>query len=457
MSRRLSLFLWAGFALLLLWGSLSWHFAQASQRAFQNYLAVLSQQSYQHFLEIEVDEYQENFLGAEAQLRVKFAIPSFRDMLGELPLKASRLNGPVFFNSSGVQFGAARWVISVDQEADVVLSNTLKSLFDHALPEAIVRFDFLDQAHSELQVEYLRGSGFSVDGLRVTGTFDLSNGAYDLEAIAEHSRFSMPGVSLASVSPHLIIQRLATNPGMSARSNAAVVDLSAAEAVLSLDTQDREFPLDISSRGSLWLINDTLSGDWQMLLSNRNNLAIKKLNANVQFREWRAEGFLAYWRQQATIANLLEQAEWALEEGAETPEEQDFILSLYSDAEHIKQSQARDILKPMLAYPRSELSVNAQISSNDEVHGQLIAFGKTGGNRQLPQLNIEGEAAIQLSELDKPLVSLLDRWSQRFWVRRYETAFESDFTLRNRQFLLNDIRVSWSDLSSELIQSLNDQ
>ena len=457
MTRRLSIFLITCLALVLLWGSVSWYFAQASQRAFHDYVAQLSEQSHEHFFEVLVDEYQETFLGAEARLTVKFAIPSLRELFGELKLQANRLNGPVFINNSGVQFGSGRWVLSVDETADEVVSNTVETLFDGQLPKATIRFDFFEKAHFKLIAQYIRHSDFSADDLALEGYFDLSNGSYQLQMTSKQSDLSLADLSLTIPNLDLAVQRLAQNSGLDARSNAAVVDLNADNALLALKKQGKKIPLDISSRGSLWLINDTLSGDWQMLLKAKASEAAQQLHIELQFREWLAEGFLAYWRQQATIANLNEQAEWALEEGAETPEEQDFIMSLYGDAERIKRSQSRDVLRPMLKYEHSQLSLKAQLKDNSGELGQMTINGNTDGSQKNPWLAINGDAGIVRNTLSDSGKLLLKRWQQRFWLRSYETAFETDIAVRNQQFLLNNIRVSWEDLSSELKQLINDQ
>ena len=458
MSRRLSLFLMTCLALILAWGSVSWYFSQVSQQAFDDYVTQLSEQSHEHFFEVAVDEYQETFLGAEARLTVKFAVPALSELFGELILQAKRLNGPVFINESGVQFGSGRWVLSVDQSADEVLSNTVETLFDGELPQATIRFDFFDKAYFKFNARYIRSSDFSADDLALEGNFVLDKGAYQLQLTSKQNDISLADTSLNIPEMDLAIQRLAQNAGLDARSNAAVVDLNAKNSILSLSRQGKKIPLDISSRGSVWLINDTLSGDWQALFESKPSETSQTLHVELQFWEWLAEGFLAYWRQQAEIASLNEQAGWALDEGAETPEEQDFIMSLYADAERIERAQSRDVLKPMLKYEHSQLALKAQLKDNTgEQLGQMAIEGKADGSQQAPWLAVGGEASLTKHALSDSGASLLERWQQRFWLRRYEAIFEADIAVRNQQFLLNGIRVSLEDLSSELKQLLNDQ
>ena len=457
MSRRLSYFFLTCLTMVLLWGSISWYFAQASNRAFHGYVTQLSEQSHEHFFEVIVDEYQETFLGAEARLTMKFAVPSLSELFGDLKLQAKRLNGPIFISDAGVQFGSGRWVLSINEGADEILSNTVESLFDGKLPKATIRFDFFEKAHFRFIAQHIRSSDFSADDLDASGYLDLNKGSYQLELTSKQNDISLADVSLTFPDMDLAVQRLAQNSGLDARSNAAVVDLKADSAVLALTTQSKKTSLDISSRGSLWLINDTLSGDWQVLLESKVSNAPQKLHIELQFREWLAEGFLAYWHQQAAIASLYEQAEWALEERAETPEEQDFIMSLYADAERIKRSYSRDILKPMLRYEHTQLALKALLSDEVGELGQVTIESKTDGSQQRPWLAVSGEATLKRDALNDSGISLLERWRKRFWLRSYESAYEADITVRNQQFLLNDIRVSWEDFSSELKQLLNDQ
>ena len=457
MKRSLSLLLISGLALLLIWGSMSWYLSRASEQAFHNYVSELSNYSQDQFFEVSVEDYQETFVGAEALVTVNFAIPSLKALFGELKLNAKRLNGPVFINNEGIQFGAARWNLSINQTADKVVSNTIETLFGGETPAAIIRFGFSDKAYFTALAKHFYGSDFRANQLNVEGEFDFGDRSYELSITSENTNILIADSSLALPEMDIAVRRLAQKAGLDARANAAVVDLVANDAELRLSKQGKKIPLDLSSRGSLWLINDTLSGDWQMLFKSNPDETARQLRVDLQFREWIAEGFLAYWRQQAMIASLNEQAEWALEEGAETPEEQDFIMSLYGDAERIKQSLSRDILGPMLKYEHSQLVLKALLKDDVGELGRVTISAETDGSEQQPQLALSGDAGVTTEVLNSSAKSLLDQWYQRFWLRRYESAFEADIAVRNQQFLLNNIRVSWEDLSSELKQLLNDQ
>ncbi|PID45346.1 MAG: hypothetical protein CSB47_09175 [Proteobacteria bacterium] len=444
-------------ALLLLWAGISGYLVKSSQRAFDGYLASLSQRHYQHFFELEQTDYQETFFGAEATFTVRFSVPALREAFGDLPLKATRLNGPIFINKRGIQFGAARWVVSIDQQADQVLSNTLLSIFNGEMPQAVVRFDFFDQAHYAFEAKHIHSAPLRADDVTVTGWFDLNNGAYRLQLSAVAGQFISRVVRLTAPEVRLRIQRLAQNPGMDAQSNAATIDVDAESSYISLTSSARKIPLTITSRGSIWLVDDTLSGDWQLLADNPSEEPSAQLYFNLQFREWLADGFLAYWRQQARIANLLEQADWALDEGAETPEEQDFIMSLRSDAERMQRIQNQHILAPMLKAEHSQLAVDVQLKMGAEIPARFVVSGKAVGEPLLPSLDLQGEATVQQTVLNPQLRRHLDRWSRRFWLRNYETVFETDVAVRDKRLLLNSIRVSWRDFHDELKQLLSDQ
>jgi len=457
MKQHLKLLLICTLALLVLWGSFSWYLSQKSEAAFHDYVAALNAHSREPFFDVAVDDYKETLIGAEALLTVNFSIPSFKALFGELKLIARRVNGPLFINEEGIQFGSVRWVVSVNQDADVVVSNTIVSLFNGEIPQAVIRLDFSNQAHYHFVAKHFHSRDLRADEILLTGHFDLSNGAYDLGFSIQNSRLSWGGTSVRIPEVDIAAQRLTQNPDLDGRSNAAIIDIIANKAMLQFSEQGKKIPLDLSSRGSLWLINDTLSGDWQMLFKSNPNETARQLRIDLQFRELIADGFLDYWRQQAKIANLYEQAEWALEEGAETPEEQDFIMSLYGDADRIKQSSSRDVFRPMLKYDHSQLVLNARLKDDVGELGHIAFEAGTKGSKQNPQLALSGDAGVVRDVLTEAGQTLLERWYQRFWLRRYEAAFEADIAVRHQQFLLNNIRVSWEDLSSELKQLLTDQ
>ena len=52
---------------------------------------------------------------------------------------------------------------------------------------------------------------------------------------------------------------------------------------------------------------------------------------------------------------------------------------------------------------------------------------------------------------------LLKRWAGRGSLREYETTFESDLAVRERELLMNNGRVSLVRLKDELMQTLIDQ
>lgn len=457
MKRRIGILVIVLLALLMVWGGLSWSLGKASKQSFDEYLLRLSGQDYQHFFDVEITDRRDTFTGAEADLTLNFSVPVLREAFGELPLRAKRLNGPVFINEQGVQLGSARWELSVDESQDEVLSTTLASTFKGKLPVAVVRLDFFNTAHIRFQADSVRTRHYDANQLDAGGQFDFDNGAYQFGLTAKEMLLKSSLASLKMPDADILLQRLAPNSQLDAQANAAVFDMTAPGSQLYYDKNHKNRLLDIGSRGSLWLNNDTFNGDWQLYLDTAPSGASTALTSSVQFREWLADGLLSYWRQQAKIVNLNEQAQWALEERAETPEEQDFIMSLYADIEHIRRQLQQNALKPLLASDRSEVIVNTQLKRNGDVFGQLLLTGKASESLQQPVLRAEGELSIQQSLLNTHTTAQLDRLSRRFWLRNYETAYETDLAVRNQQLLLNNIRVSWNDFWTELKQLLNDQ
>lgn len=456
MIRCLSAILVSVLALLLLWGSVSWYCGNVAKRNLQAYVLSQSADLPQRFFSLELLDYQENFTGAEAHLVLKFTVPALAEQLGDVRLVARSVNGPVFMGREGLEFGVVRWKLRLDQVADQVLANSVQNVFVGQMAQAILRVDFFDQLHFRLAAEQLRSTNWSADQLHILGQLDLNSGAYDVAIGADHSELRLAGWKLMLPHPALSLQRLAQRVGLAPESNAPTLDFNSSHASLFSTQKSETIPFNLSSRGSIWLNNDTLSGDWQVLLENPPSQDVNYASFRLKFRELLAEGAYAYWKKRAYIEGLLEQAQWAQEE-VETPEQQDFLISLYREAEQLQKAWNHDLIGPMLRYQDSQLSLDAVIKQADGVESQLNIAGQAEGESSQPQLKVTGKALIQASMLSPLVQQQLEKWQQRLWVSADETTFAADISMHEQQLLLNHKQVSWAQLIEELKQVLDDQ
>ena len=472
MKLRLTPLIYTLLGLLLVWGATSWLIAKTSREHFEVALEVLAKGRAQDFFEIEVLNYQQKVHGAMAELRVIPTSALIDEEIENSTFLLRQINGPVFINRDGVQLGLARWELTIeenDPDAPEELPIQLSGLFSGKKPIASVMIDFFDNAHMKTDSQAWSLSNWTVDSLAIEGEFDLASAQHQilmqLSGVKYRDRQFAMGFSDA---------RLVSENSGQVNSNGPVsqpvtkLTIEANNGELILSDQSKKIPFNLQSHGSIWVINDTLSGDWQIKVPTGNKLGASGIDkveesgrfqtdVNLQFREFLVSGFWQYLKNQSELFSLLQQAEWAMED-IETPEQQDFLRSLFLDADRIKQSQLDNPLKPLLLAERSQLAANVRVSAADTtVFSEMSLGGVAITMAGEQELALKGEARIKRKMLSQKWLALLDRWNKKQWFRRYETEFESDITVRNGRLLLNDLIMSVDRLSAELSQALTDQ
>lgn len=467
MRRSLKLTLTVLMGLFLAWGAVGWYLAKDSKQTFDVALAAIASGSATKFFELEVLSYEETFFGASAELKLIPSSGLIAERVENQVFHLSRTNGPLFINRQGLQFGIARWQLSlaqsVNDDADTSFWGDLLSS-DQAMGSLVLNFS--ETASVSVKASSLSWSNWLIDSIAVEGDIDFSDHQHELEIRTTGVVYAGKQFSLRFPKASLFSNNSVSSES-SSESPKKLTKLSfvADDGELILARQLKKIPLVVQSHGSIWVNNDTLSGDWQINADGGKfgNAGDPEKNDSfrtqltLQFRELLTSGFWQYLTSQSEISSLLQQAEWAVEE-VETPEQQDFLRALYVDADRIKQSRLDNPLKPMLVAERSQLAANIthRVGVEDEA-SQLSLSGSAKSKANEPVLALKGEAKIIRRMLSEQLLALFAQWNKRGMFRRYEAEFESDVALRNERFLLNNIVVSVDGLAAELSRALADQ
>lgn len=458
-------------SVFLLWSAGSWLIAKSAKQHFEHALAELANGHAKDFFELELINYQQTFYGASAELKLIPNSALINEDVENWKFYLERSNGPIFINRDGVQLGKARWQLSV-QERDPSASEesvVLDELSSDAKPIGSVLLSFFEKANVKFEASALSLSDWTFENIAIESDLDLGTFQYELQiqtagASYRDKQFALqlPGLGLTSKSSG----EGATDQVPAGKLTEVAIKANDGELILL--NSSKKVPFNLQSRGSVWVNNDTLSSDWQintvggqLLKLNESNNAEKsdyfKTDVSLQFRELLTSGFWQYLKNQSEVFSLLQQAEWAMEE-VETPEQQDFLRSLYLDSDRIRQAQLKNPLKPLLIAKRSKLAANAKLTFDSESTPSQLSFGgTTTGNIDTPELALKGQVQIKQAMLNSQWSALLDKLSKRRWFRRYETEFESDITIRSERFLLNNIIVPVNSLSGELSRILADQ
>jgi hypothetical protein len=442
--------------LLLVWGGSSWLLAEKSKQYFDTAMHELAGSRASSFVEVEVIERNESFFGSSTEIKLVPASALIDESIELQRFMLKKSSGPIFINQTGIQFGVSRWEFSV-------IESELNSA-EQLLGAATVSFS--ERVNLKIEQPALKIANWTFDEIIVDGIFDFTSLSFDINADIlglsyRHQQFllSFANASLESKSSELEKAPEIYN---------AQLALTANQGVLSLRGQQKKIPLTLQSNGSIWANNDTLSGDLRITSASGELLELNSVQASeknddlaldvtLQFRELLTDGFWQTVKTQSEVFSLLQQAEWAMED-IETPEQQDFLRSLYLDVSRISLSQLHNPLGPMLIADRSKLAAKANVRQvNNDVSSQFSISGLSGGAVDNPTLVLKGDMKVDRQMLSGQARTLLDKWSNRRWFRQYETEFEADVAIRNQQLLLNNFLVSVDGLEAELSQAITDQ
>ena len=467
MKLRVMPVLYVLFAMVVLWGMAGWVIAKTSKPQFDKTIEVIAEGRASDFFEVELLSYEETLYGSFAELAILPTSPILEESSGDHKILLNRNTGPIFINTEGVQIGWERWELTLAEPEDDVRSepsaieNTPKTK-----PIGSFTIGFFGKADIRLDVSALPLTDITFDRIVVEGSVNTDNLEHEISVQASALAYRVEEIALSFPSFSLVSKQIDT--GGNVANKVVNISVDAPDAGIVFKEQSEKIPFNMQSHGSVWLNNDTLSSDWQSNIDSGQLLKVNEkggvqqsdylqMQVNLQLRDLLADGFWQYLNNQSEIYSLFQQAEWAMEE-VETPEQQDFLRSLFLDADRIQKSQRHNPLKPLLIADRSQLMANVIVSNGDDGLSSRLSLNGTAVTRaKSPELPLRGEVKLVREMLTKRWTDVLNKWSNRRWFRQYEKDFESDITIRNERLLLNDIIVPIDRLNDELSRALADQ
>lgn len=448
-------------AFLVVWSASTWFIGKNTKQYFGIALEAIANSKASSFFEVEVLSHDESFFGSIAEIKLIPVSALLDESLERQQFTLHRNNGPVFINRDGIQFGLVRWEVSMREIAPDATSNSEKPL-----GTAIINFS--EAMKLNFSTPTLTVSKWVFEKLGFSGVLDFAKREYDFETNVSRLSYSHQQFTLSL--DEVDFESSSVSTGQSSKTDQTLTQLALTtqQSELSLRGQQKKTKFNLQSNGSLWANNDTLSGDLQL---NSNSEESKKpdvatdalgsdalvLDAQLQFRELLTDGFWQVLNKQSEIFSLLQQADWAMED-IETPEQQDFLRSLYLDAARITRTQLQNPLRPLLIAEQSKMAIKTSLSnaSNGSL-SQLSLGGTAGFETNSPKLVLKGLVKVDSKMLNSPTLALLDKWSKRRWFRQYEAEFEADLLIRNQKFLLNNFLVPVDAVKDELSNALADQ
>ena len=430
------------------WLVSSWYFAKQSSETLDEIVSGWHATSTQHIAGLELLASEQGVFSRYKKVRVTPNVPYLFEQLGDFTLNVEQKSGPILFGESGMSFGRAKWVITLDFDESLELS-------DKTTAQLKVIDNFSSQLHIKGSIGQFNTSSLSGDNVTTEGVVDLDSGEYQFLTIAEALNGYVSGIRLK-----LSHARLNINSAMSLVNGESVnlteIGLGASNGQLLNEKSGKIMSLNLSSAASIWKKNDTLDADFKVSFVNTLPLNSKEAYFSIQLRQWLTSGAGTYLEKLSDSSHLLRQAQWALEE-VETTEQQDFYRSLRYQSEKVGRLQWADVISPMLAAGRSQLMVEAGVKQSIETLAKLRLAGSAVVSEEKPSLPLAGDLSIVSSELDVPFARLLRRWVGRAWLREYETTFEGDVAVKGKTLLMNKGRVSLVRLTDELKRVLIDQ
>jgi hypothetical protein len=449
MNRYLKLFVMYTLLLVLGWLASSLYFAKQSSQALDDLLSTWSESPGQYIAEVEVLDDEQSLFSGQKTVLITPSVPYLFEQLGDFTLHIQQQTGPLWFGEDGLRFGRAEWLITqgVNEPSEPSDESPIALKVTRGFSEQLLISGSAQQINTRL---------WTSSGVTVQGSVNMNDGGYQFVTATDVLNVYTMGLRLELPDIRLKIDSKSNGIGSTGDifTNMA---LTSSHGILIDQNNDKNTSLNLSSTASVWKNNDTLDADFKVSLIDTLPLKGRDAHLDIQLRKWLVSGFTAYLDQMSTSSHLLRQAEWALEE-VETTEQQDFYRLLRYQAESIDRLEWTDIITPMLTAGQSKLALDLEVNQQaGQSLGKLQLGGSAIASVSKPSLPLVGDMKITSSQLDEKIMRLLKRWAGRGSLREYETTFESDLAVRERELLMNNGRVSLVRLKDELMQTLIDQ
>ncbi len=378
--------------LILFWGASGWYFGADAQIQLKKYLHDLNQAPGEKLFRAELLEFDNLPFGGKARLRLYSDVTAINEMLGDIYLDASLLNGPLFISGKGVDLASTRWRLSINQtKLELSQRETLNNLFPDGWPEAMIMVDFDKQAHYRFSLQADAG---------VT----MLNGVYDLDSGANHGEGFISKLNLNPGLFHLNSDEIRFNyqheKNITPLFQPGVSHLSIPEFVLSHPRLGKIALLDVNGDVAIQtsgkhdeFINLLFDMRIKTIQDKSNRIPVDQATLRISIENLSIPGLISISESKSEMDNLAQQIQWALEESGELPEGQDRIWSLNNQLQQ-KYKQFPLLVSRRLFPPASEKQ--SALSATGDQNQQFIQF-KLMTQEGKQQSSLQGQMGLDLS------------------------------------------------------------
>jgi len=344
--------------LTIIWSVSSWYFGSKAENNFRFALSEKSSVSGESLFSAELISYKRTWIGANAILRISSDNTFFSERFGEFDAKVNLLNGPVFFDDSGVSIGTSRWIIQPDElslsEAQLL---DLRSYFPDIVPVLTVTMDFNQKAHYVGELQSKSGK------VLLTGEYDLES--EDNKGVVSIDDFTFDDTS-KKLSAKNIKLGFQHQKSITASYKPGTATLLIPELTISTDLLRESVTLAIKAESHISSKNNNLNGFIKLVVENKNTAEIPVNNAvfTVQFVKLAVDTFIQLSEAKAEIDNLQQQIGWVLQEQGEVPEGQDHIWQLQDQIEQASTQLPIELMQNAFNHGESQIKIEINTTNN---------------------------------------------------------------------------------------------
>ena len=351
--------------LAIIWSASSWYFGSKAEQDLKFLLKSNAGLSGESLFREELISYKRTWMGANAILRISSDNNSFSERFGEFDVKANLLNGPVFFDDSGLSIGTSRWTIQPDElSLSDTQSQDLSLYFPESLPLATVTMDFTHKANYKGKFDTQEGK------LLVSGVYDLVSENNKGEISITDFQFGVDPKKISAKHLKLDFQH---QKAITANFKPGTAVLEIPELIISDDLFSGLVTLAVKAESYIASKNSHLNGFIKASFSNSNtnSIPLQKCVFTLQFINLAADTYVQLNEAKAELDNLHQQIDWALQEQGEVPEGQDHIWQLQDQIE--KASTKLPIELMQTAFNHGESQIKIEINCNNTSGNSMLS------------------------------------------------------------------------------------
>jgi len=449
-------------ALLVAWGGASLYVGQQTKSTVEQFIDQQNQQAAGRGVKQELVSYEKTTFGAKAITKLKFDMPPFNEVIGEVQFVNDIENGPIFLGGgSAVQFGMSRINTRLDMDKlDAAKRQTLTTAFAGKPPmegHTVIGFggsttyDFsmnpmkLDQDGTIVTAEGFNLSGTSATDM--TGKINVHVGK--LEIKEANSSASIPSMDVTGNVTGMVGEQVLGNFEMKAPQVSILAEGTTEPAVFDLAVQTSSDIKDNEVVGSITLGVDNIKGVKD---------TVSKLSYKLDIAGMDVDGLKEVSKLQAEMQSALSQSDWNAD-AMETPEGQQKQQELMEKVSKTSEQVVNTIFSKVLKTGKSRLhSVLAAESTKGKLNADidLTYTGKTAPNMmELASYGpadwskmVQGKVLVDADKAVLPEGSemMLTPFSEQGLLKLDGTKIKSELTLAGESVTLNGKQMSLEEL-----------